>query len=77
MKFALAAPAGTVTDDGTVSRPELLDSVTEMPPLPAVFDKVTVQVVLAPEPILEGEQERELTTVGAISETAVVCELPL
>src|ERR1700683_5267412 len=44
---ALAAPAGTVTEDGTVTALLLLARLTTRPPLPAAALRVTVQVSAA------------------------------
>ncbi len=48
-KFAEVEPLTTITDPGTVSVAALLVSVTDTPPAPAAFDKITVQVEVAPE----------------------------
>ena len=63
----------TVTEAGTVSVAELLDSVTVAPP---VFDIVTVQVEVAPEARVVGVQARLLRAAGAVSEMVAVCVLP-
>jgi len=63
----------TVTEAGTVSVAELLDSVTVAPP---VFDIVTVQVEVAPEARVVGVQARLLRATGAVSEMVAVCVLP-
>jgi hypothetical protein len=44
VKFALVAPAATVTEAGTVTSSLLLSSVTTCPLLPAAAVSVTVQV---------------------------------
>jgi len=50
------APAGTVTEAGTLTAELLVEeSATATPPLGAADEMVTVQVVLAPETTLEGE----------------------
>lgn len=47
LKVAVAAPAATVTDAGTVSEVLLLASATLDPPVGAVWVRVTVQVPIA------------------------------
>ena len=66
VKAPVVAPEATVTDDGTLSNPELLESPTEVLAVAALVS-VTVQEVLAPEPMLEGEHHTELTSGGATS----------
>ena len=58
VKFALEAPADTVTELGTETRALLLDSETEAPPLGAAPESVTVQVVDCPEPRLLGLHDK-------------------
>ena len=77
VKFAEVAPDATLTEPGTVNAVTLLDSVTEMPPVPAACDNVTVQVDVPFEFRLVGLHESELTVVGATSEMFAVLELPL
>ena len=50
VKVAVVAPAGTVTDAGTVSKVLLLASITLEPPLGAAWVKVTVHVLAVPGP---------------------------
>jgi hypothetical protein len=52
-------PADTVTEAGVVSRDELSETVTAVPPVGAAFERVTVQVLLALEPRLVGAQVKE------------------
>ncbi len=52
MKFALVAPAATVTDPGTVTSELLLESATANPPLGAAAFNVAVQLSVA-EPVME------------------------
>jgi hypothetical protein len=59
----------TVTEAGTVNAAALSDRVTVAPP---VFDTVTVQVELAPDPKLAGLQVSPLSTTGATNEIAAV-----
>jgi hypothetical protein len=63
----LAAP--TVTEAGTVSVEALLDSATVAAP---VFDSVTVQVEVPPDPRLFGLHVRPLSATGPTSEIVVV-----
>src|SRR5690242_8727065 len=77
VKDAAAAPAPTVTEAGTLSNPLLLNSETIAPPDGAALERVTVQTVPAPVARLDGEQESELTTGRAVTDTDVACEIPL
>ena len=77
VKFAEVDPDATLTETGTVNAVTLLDSVTEIPPVPAACDNVTVQVDVPFEFKLVGLHDSELTVVGATSEMFAVCELPL
>ena len=70
-------PAATVTEDGTLSSGELLESVTMIPPDPAACVKVTVQLVTHPELRVEGLQDNRLRDVAVSNESDAVCELPL
>ena len=49
---ALVAPAGTVTEPGTVTAELLLDRLTASPPVPAAAERLTVQLSL-PAPVNE------------------------
>jgi hypothetical protein len=55
MKVALVAPAESVTEAGTVRLALLSDSVTAAPSVGAAFDRVTVQLAVAPETTDVGE----------------------
>jgi hypothetical protein len=59
VKVVETEPAGTVTEVGVVSRAELSETVTAVPPVGAAFERVTVQVLLALEPRLVGAQVKE------------------
>ena len=59
VKFALVAPAGTVTVAGVVAAIELLESVTAVPPEGAALVNVTVPVVGLPLTTLVGLTVRE------------------
>ena len=63
-KFAVVAPAATVTDAGTVSAALFDESPTEDPPVEAARDRVTVQVVVPLEATELGEQDRAETAGG-------------
>jgi hypothetical protein len=76
-KLAVLTPALTVTLDGTVTAPLLLDRLTAAPPEGATFDKVTVQFDVAPLATAEGLQLSEVTCTGALTVREVVCEVPL
>jgi hypothetical protein len=73
VNVAVVLPATTVTEAGTVNAAALLDRFTVAPP---VFDTVTVQVELPPDPRLAGAHASELSTTGATSEIVAVCVLP-
>jgi hypothetical protein len=75
VKLATLDPAATVTDDGTLSDGELLDSTTMTPLEPAGLASVTVQVAVPPDVRLFGVQESRLTDPAATREISV-CELP-
>jgi hypothetical protein len=53
---AVLAPAGIMTEAGTVSDALLLDSATLEPPVGAVWERVTEQAATAPWPRLAGLQ---------------------
>jgi hypothetical protein len=74
---AVAEPEATVTAAGTVRAARLLESDTGTPPEPAAFDRVTVQVELAPDKRLLGKHDIAFTTVGATKPTLNVLELAL
>jgi hypothetical protein len=73
VNVAVVLPDPTVTEDGTVSAAALSDRVTVAPP---VFDTVTVQVELPPDPRLAGAHASELSMTGATNEIVAVCVLP-
>jgi hypothetical protein len=54
LKEALVAPAGTVTDAGTLATAVELESDTASPPVGAAPESVTVPVELAPEVTVDG-----------------------
>jgi hypothetical protein len=65
LKVAVAAPADTVAEAGTVREELLLARVTAEPPAGAVWFRVTVQVLTAPCPRLAGLQARAEMSTGA------------
>jgi hypothetical protein len=77
VKLAVVTPALTVTLDGTVTLPLLLDRLTAAPPDGATFVNVTVQLDVAPLATADGLQIRELTCTGALTVREAVCSVPL
>jgi hypothetical protein len=75
VKFAVVAPAATVTEAGVVRAALLSVIVTTEPPAGAARDRVTVQVELAPEATLAGEHRR-FEIVGSVGGTAMVPLVP-
>jgi len=72
-KFALAAPAGTVTLEGTVATAVLLlESVTTAPPTGAGALRVTVPVDALPAGTLVGLRLKEERVDGTTVSTADV-----
>jgi hypothetical protein len=77
VKFAVVAPAATVTDAGTVSVPLLDESATDAPPVNAADVNVTVQVKVPPDTTELGEHVRpETTGAGGVTVTEAVFEVP-
>ena len=73
VKFAVVAPAVTVTEAGTVSAALFEESPTEAPPVSAARDNVTVQVEVAPEVTELGKHERpETAGAGGVTVTEAV-----
>jgi hypothetical protein len=77
LKVAVADPAATVTDAGTVSAAALLDSVTLAPPAGAAWFNVTVHVLVELDPRLVGLQLSEETCTGAVRLMLAVAEVLL
>jgi hypothetical protein len=75
VNVADAAPAGTVTDAGMLRVEQASDRATAAPPAGAAPDSVTVQVALAPEDRLEGEQLRPERTAAGVDAGAVMVRL--
>ena len=73
----VVAPAGTVTEAGTVNVALVLERVIAAPPLGAADDKVTVHVDIAPVPRLAGTHTNELIAIDATREILTGWELPL
>ena len=74
-KVALLWVAPTVTLAGTVNDPLLLPKVTMLPLAAALFS-VTVQVLDALLPKLEGEQDTDESCAGAFPVSVNVCDAP-
>jgi len=70
------APEATVTDAGVVSSALLPDTVTVVAAVGA-FDRVTVQVLLAEEFRLVGEQAKDVSVAGATKLMVAVLDTPL
>jgi hypothetical protein len=75
-KVALLWPNATVTFAGTVSNPLLLARET-VAALTALLFNVTVQVLDALLPSVEGAQASEVSCAGATALSVKVCERPL
>ncbi len=75
LNVAVVAPATTVTEAGTVSDVLSLARVTAESP-GATWVSVTVQVLVAPCPILAGLHATPETGGGATKPKVAVCELP-
>jgi hypothetical protein len=78
VKFAVAAPAPTLTEDGTLSAELLSESATETPPVGAALDNVTAQLEVAPDAIVVGEHcsDETFTLAGGVTVIDAVLELP-
>ena len=74
MKFTDVAAAWTVTDGATVSVVLEFERVTVAPPAGAGWVTVTVQVLEALAPMLEGLQVSDDTSMGATRLTVVLAE---
>jgi hypothetical protein len=77
LKLALADPAATVRDAGTVRELLLLASVRLKPPEGAIPVRVTVQALTALGPRLSGLQASEETVTGGAKPMVTLSELPL
>ena len=76
VKVAVVAPAATATDAGTVSRALLSDTVTVVAAVGAL-ESVTLQVLLADEFRLVGEQASDVSVTGATRPMVAVLDTPL
>jgi hypothetical protein len=72
VKFAVVAPAATVTDAGIGSAALFEERLTEAPPVNAALDRVTVQVEVAPDVTEFGEQDKLETAGRAVTVTEAV-----
>jgi hypothetical protein len=73
LKFAVVAPAVTVTDAGTVRAALFEESPTAAPPVNAAEVSVTVQVVVPFEATELGAQDKlETAGVGGVTVTEAV-----
>ena len=79
VKVAAVEPEATVTDVGTVRAELLSDRATAVPADGAVADKVTVQVLAAPDARVVGLHSSEDRVIGdaAVMLREAVLELPL
>jgi len=75
LKITVLAPAGTVTEAGTVSAVLLLARVTAAPPTGAAWVRVMLQVLTELWPRLEGVQARPDTRTCVTRFMVAVCEL--
>jgi hypothetical protein len=66
VKFAVVAPAGTVTDAGTGSAALFEESPTDVPPAAAACDNVTVHVEVPPDTTELGKHCSPLTVVVTV-----------
>jgi hypothetical protein len=74
VNVAVATPAGTDMEPGTVTDPVLLDSVTTPPPEPAT---VTVHALDAPELNEDGAHDKPVTVVGDPPDAVTVPPVPV
>ena len=77
LKLAVVAPAITVIEAGTVNIALLLESVTAAPPVRAGLVRVTVHVLVALGPRLDGTHANEDTSTGATRLSVALLVLPL
>ena len=77
LKVTEVAPAATVTEVGVVTSALLSDTATTVPPAGATLVRVTVHVLVAPEPRLVGLQASDERATGATRLSVTVCETPL
>ncbi|MBK9170136.1 MAG: hypothetical protein IPM24_22105 [Bryobacterales bacterium] len=78
VKFAVVAPADTVADAGTASKPELDEErLTNWPPAGAALLSVTVHVEAPPEVRDDGAQDRFEGVAGACRASVTLRVTPL
>ena len=77
VKFVLLAPAGTITEAGTLTRGLLLARLTANPPLSAVAFNVTVQLSATEPVIVELVQVTPFNTGTPVPLSPTTVELPL
>jgi hypothetical protein len=70
-------PLATVTEEGSVRKELLSESVTTPPPLGALLFKVTVQVVVRPPSKLDALHPTDDNVIGATTVTVAVLEVRL
>ena len=75
LKFALVAPAATVTLGGTITAALLLESATWAPPAGAGPLRVTVPLAGVPPATLDGLMTSDEMTAG-VTVSAAVCVAP-
>ena len=75
VKLAVATPAGTVTEGGTITKVLFDDSATTEPLEGAEAEIVTVHVEFAPDSTLAGEHVRVDTAV-AVTVSDAVADVP-
>jgi len=77
LKVAVAVPAVTVTEAGTVNIALLLESVTAAPPVGADLLRVTVHALVALGPRVAGTHASEDISTGATRLMVALLVLPL
>ncbi len=76
VNVAVVLPAATVTEGGTARAWLSTDSETLAPPAAAALERVTVQVLVAPEGRVVGEQTSEESVAVATREREAVLDTP-
>lgn len=70
-------PEATVKETGTVRADRLLLKVMVMPPAGTLFERLTVQVLVALEPIVVGVHARDVIVPGIAKPMAALADEPL